>query len=353
MGARSSFKLLSLPLLTRPGARFACSGSGVCCSDIHGLGVLTRSEVREVKERDKLAVIYNQELEGHCLRTVDRGCLFMGADQRCRIHAESGHIAKPAGCRRFPYGLIRTPHGGRITTEHRCACRTIGDRPPVSVADADASLRDRRGRLEHDFDVPSRIALSRNQRVSFDRYAELESKLITRLNAGERAEEVLGSKPLPELENSSWAAVAIEHIETRDTSAGGEAYAWFGDALLHLATGHLPPQRPRPWHPGFDRALASSSQPPDPEAIYNDWVADEIWMFRWVPWGPFDVARSELVTRLAVARCVQRWMEKQGVAPGQAAAEAVMMCELAAEGSEWPSAVATIVRSPSPADPLG
>ena len=76
-------------------------------------------------------------------------------------------------------------------------------------------------------------------------------------------------------------------------------------------------------------------------------------MFRWVPWGPFDVARAELVTRLAIARCVQGWMEKLGVQPGQAAAEAVMMCELAAEGSEWPSAVATIVRSPSPAAPLG
>ena len=256
------------PLLTRPGARFACSGSGVCCSDIHGLGVLTRSEVKELKARDKLAVVYNDELEGHCLRTVDRSCLFiMGPDQRCRIHADSGHVAKPAGCRRFPYGLIRTPHGGRITTEHRCACRTIGDRPPVSVQDADASLRDRRGRLEHDFDVPARIALRRDQRVSFDRYVELESQLITRLNAGERAEDVLGAKPLPELQNSSWAAVAIEHIDTRDVSAGGEAYAWFGDALLHLATGHLPPQRPRPWHPGFARALASSRETADPEAI--------------------------------------------------------------------------------------
>jgi Fe-S-cluster containining protein len=342
--------LKSQPLLARDGARFRCSGSGLCCTDIHGLGVLTRSEVTELRRRDPLAVVYNQELEGHCLRPVDSHCLFL-EDQRCTIHAKHGHNAKPAGCRRFPYGLIRTPYGGRVTTEHRCPCRTLGDRPELSVADADKSLRDRRGRLEPDFDVPARIALRRDQRVSFDVYLQHETRLIARLNAGERAESVLSARPLPELTSSTWPTVAIEHIETRDNTSGGEAFAWFGDALLHLAAGHMPPPRPRPWHEGFERALAGGT-PPDPEVTYNDWIADEIWMFRWLPFGPFDVARAELATRLAVARCVQNWIEQRGVAPGQAAAEAVMVCELAAEGSEWPRAAADIARKPSPADPL-
>jgi hypothetical protein len=98
--------------------------------------------------------------------------------------------------------------------------------------------------------------------------------------------------------------------------------------------------------------LASGRERPNPEAIYNDWIADEIWMFRWLPWGPFDVARAELSTRLVVARCLQGWIEAHKVDAGQAAAEAVMICELASEGSEWPSAVASIERSPSPASPL-
>jgi hypothetical protein len=313
---------------------------------------VTQSEVRELRKRDKLAVVYNDELEGYCMRPVDGRCMFVLPDQRCGIHAKSGHHAKPAGCRRFPYGLIRTPHGGRITTEHRCACRTLGDRPPVSIEDAESSLRDSRGRLESDYDAPARVALTRKRRVSFDKYLVLETEIIARLNAGERAETVLAAQALPKLQASSWAAIAAEHITLTDHSSGSYAYAWFGDALLHLSDGHLPPSRPRPWHEGFERARRGSTEEPDPEAIYNDWIADELWMFRWLDWGPFDVARSELVTRLAIARCIQGWMEQQGVHPGQAAAEAVMMCELAAEGSEWPSAVATIVRDPSPADPL-
>lgn len=351
--ARATFKPKSQPFIVRPGARFACSLSGVCCGDIHGLGLLTKSEVRDMRKYDKLAVVYNDELEGYCMRPTDGRCMFVLPDQKCGIHAQAGHHAKPAGCRRFPYGLIRTPQGGRITTEHRCACRTLGDRPPVSIADAESSLRDQRGRLEADSDAPKTVALEHGRRVSFEKYTAVEMKIIERLNAGERAETVLAARALPALEASSWAAVAAEHIALSDQTSGSYAYAWFGDALLHLSDGHVPPARPRPWHAGFERAMKAGSEEPDPEAIYNDWIADEIWMFRWLGWGPFDVARSELVTRLAVARCVQSWMEKQGVHPGQAAAEAVMMCELAAEGSEWPSAVATIVRDPSPADRIG
>jgi hypothetical protein len=348
----ATFKVKSQPFITRPGARFACSLSGVCCGDIHGLGLVTQSEVRTLRKRDKLAVVYNDELEGYCMRPVEGRCMFVLDDQKCGIHAVSGSYAKPAGCRRFPYGLIRTPFGGRITTEHRCACRTLGDRPPLNVADAEFSLRDQRGRLEADSDAPKTVQLAKGRRVSFAKYVEVEAQIIARLNAGERAETVLAAKALPALDASSWAAVAAEHIALSDRTSGSYAYAWFGDALLNLSDGHVPPKRPRPWAEGFERARLAGSEEPDPEAIYNDWIADEIWMFRWLGWGPFDVARSELVTRLTVARRVQSWMEKEGVHPGQAAAEAVMMCELAAEGSEWPSAVATITRDPSPADPL-
>lgn len=347
---RTGRTLKTQPLLARDGARFICSGSGLCCTDIHGLGLLTRSEVTELRKRDKLAVIYNAELEGHCLRPEDHHCNFL-ENQMCTIHAKHGHHAKPGGCRRFPYGLIRTPHGGRVTTEHRCPCRTLGDRPELSLQDADASLRDRRGRLESDFDVPERVNLERGKRVSFDNYRKIEAGLITRLNAGERAEDVLAAKPMPKLANSHWITVAAEHIETRDDTSGGEAFGWFGDGLLHLAAGHMPPKRPRPWHDGFERALRGAAAP-DPETVYNDWIADEIWMFRWLSWGPFDVARAELATRLAVARCLQGWIEALGVAPGQAAAEAVMCCELAAEGSQWPLAVGDVLRTPSPAQSL-
>jgi Fe-S-cluster containining protein len=339
------------PLLAREGARFQCFGDGLCCTDIHVLGLLTKSEVRDLRKRRKLSVLYSDDIEGDCLSTTEGHCVFLEAD-RCAIHAHDGPEAKPLGCRRFPFGLISTPHGGRVTTEHRCPCRTLGERPPLSLPEAEQSLRDRAGRLEVDFDVPGRIELQHRKRVSFDAYVALESALIARLNAGERAESVLAARPLPRLAEGGWPTVAIEHIETRDGSAGGEAFAWFGDALLHLSAGHAPPPRKRPWHSAFARAIARSTTQLTADQVYNDWIADEIWMFRWFAWGPFDVARAELTTRLTIARLLQGWFETAQVSPAQAAAEAVMICELVAGGNEWPAAVGSIAVEPSPAEPL-
>ena len=347
----AKLKPKSRPLLARPGAAFRCFSDGLCCTDIHALGVLTRSEVKSLRQRNKLSVVYSDDIEGHCLRPIDNRCLYL-EHELCQLHAKEGAEAKPVGCRRFPYGLVSTPVGGRVTTEHRCPCRTLGARPPLRLDDAEVSLRDRAGRLEIDREVPARIALTAKQRVPFTEYLALETQLIARLNAGERAESVIAARPLPELKRSSWATIAVEHIETRDGTAGGEAFGWFGDALLELSTGHTAPKRPRPWHAAFDRARAREGSRTDDEVL-NDWIADELWMFRWLEWGgPFDLARAELATRLAVARLIQARIERDGVPPDQAAAEAVMCCELVSEGAEWPQAAGAIETLPSPAEPL-
>jgi hypothetical protein len=351
--SRKIFEPKMRPLLARPGAAFRCFGDGLCCTDIHALGVLTRSEVKWLRQRDKLSVIYSDDVDGHCLKPVDSRCLFLQADDRCGIHAKYGAAAKPAGCRRFPYGLVSTPFGGRVTTEHRCPCRTLGTRPEIMLDDAESSLRDNAGRLDADKEVPSKIAMRAGQRVPFDTYLAIETDMIARLNAGDRAEDVLAARALPDLAEGGWATVAVEQIEMRDASAGGEVCAWFGDALLELATGHTPPARPRPWAWAYARASARPGNGQTAEYVYNDWIADELWMFRWLDWGPgFDVARSELATRLKVARLIQSRIERENVPAAQAAAEAVMICELVSEGSEWPKAVANIATDPSPADVL-
>jgi hypothetical protein len=356
LSARSPRKLFPpkpRPLIARPGAAFRCFGDGLCCTDIHALGTLTRSEVKELRQRDKLSVIYAEEVDGFCLKPIDSRCLFLDAADRCGLHAQHGPAAKPVGCRRFPYGLVNTPFGGRVTTEHRCPCRTLGTRPDIVLEDADASLRDRSGRLEADKEVPARIALRAGQRVPFATYVEIERELIARLNAGERAEDVLRAQALPELAEGSWPAVAIEHLDIRDATAGGEMFAWFADALLELSAGHTPPARPRPWAWAYARASArEGSAQQTADDVYNDWIADEIWMFRWLDWGPFDVARAELATRMRIARLIQSRIEREQVPAAQAAAEAVMICELISEAEQWPKAVSNILTDPSPADEL-
>jgi hypothetical protein len=221
----------------------------------------------------------------------------------------------------------------------------------LDLADAEACLLDRAGRLDVDHAVPAIVPLTRADRVPFARYVRLEAELLQRLAAGEGVEAVLSAEPLPKLVGRDWPARARDFVAMQDGSAGGIALAWFGDALLSLATSVAPLPRPRPWSPAFERGLARTPYPEDPERILNDWVADELWMLRWLAWDGccFDVARAELATRLAAARVVIGWLTDRGLRSDQASAEAVMLAGLAACTKEWPALVADIADVVRPA----
>jgi hypothetical protein len=338
----------------RPGARFRCAGDGLCCTDLHALGPMTRAETRAMQRLIPLSVFHHKEIDAPCMRPGQGGgCAQLDDAGRCGVHARFGAEQKPGGCRRFPYGLVNTSLGGRITTEHRCPCRTLGERPPLDLGDAEASLRDSSGRLTADEYAPQRMPLTHNRRVAFARYAALEAPLLVRLERGEKAERVLAATALPPLRERSWPIFAAELLDLNDNSRGGVALAWFSDALLALSAGHTPPPRTRPWRDAFERGAARQKSPASPERVINDWVADELWMMRWLAFGcAFDVARAELATRLSAVRWLTRRLRRQGVRADQAAAEAVMMAELTACSDAWIEAVDAIANDPSPASQL-
>lgn len=335
-------------LLVRPGARFRCAGDGLCCTDLHALGPLSPAESRDLLRLVPDALVWNDEFMGDCLRVDETGtCVRLESDGRCGVQRRFGAEHKPVGCRRFPYGLVDTPLGRRITTEHRCPCRSLGGaaRPAIDPADADACLRDRAGRLEADAAVPDSVPLSPGERVPFSAYVEIESDWLERLARGDRAEEVLATDPWPRLATRDWAACGREFVAMQDGSAGGVALAWFGEALLERATGAAPALPARPWRAAFERGIARTPLADDPERIVNDWLADEIWMLRWLDWNGCDFAkgRSELATRLAVVRQATRRLDALGLRADQAAAEAVMLAGLAACTLRWPEQVADFV----------
>ena len=170
------------PLIPRPGARYTCFGDGLCCTDIHGIGPLSEAEVDEVRAMKSEAADWNDEHEDLMMCTAaDGGCVFLLEDQRCSIHAEFGEDRKPVGCRRFPLGLVGTPMGGRITTDHRCPCRTMGDRPPIEAAVAEPSLFDEDGDLEDDRRI-HKIPLSKTRKVKFEEWVETESAMLAQLD---------------------------------------------------------------------------------------------------------------------------------------------------------------------------
>lgn len=332
------------PLLVRPGARYRCFGDGLCCHDIHGIGPLTRKEAAAIRRIDRAGARYSEHFEDTMLHTAaDGGCHFLLRDQRCTIHAKIGPEQKPSGCRQFPLGVTATPEGGRVTTEHRCTCRTLGERPALTPEAVLPSVVDRFGRPDPDQRVSS-VRLEKGKRaVPFAEWLPVERRLLERLASGESPARVLRSKPFPELRAKTWAKNAEEFIEARDGTRFGYAIAWFGDVMLELVTGSRPRDPARPWADSFDRAEARSPDPATSREVLADWVADVIWGLKWADERSFSVVRAELATRLAVATRIVSRLEAKGVRADRAAAEAVMIVEVVGESEFWGWIVKRIV----------
>lgn len=328
-------RALLKPLSVRPGVRYTCFGDGLCCTDIHVIGPITRSEHIQIRRFDPEGSEYNEDLEDYMLGTAaDGGCVFLEADMRCSIHAEHGPEAKPDGCRQFPIGLVATPEGGRITTEHRCPCRTLGDRPVLTATAVMDSITDSEGDLTANTRV-KKVKIAPGEKIAFAAWRAIEVPLLDQLAEGEAPGQVLGAEPFPDLKGSDWVVEALELIDGRDGTQFGAALGWFGDIVLQLVEGRRPRLPGRPWRAAFDRAEARSSEAREPRAMLCDWVADEIWSMGWNDDSNFAVARTELATRVVVAEKIIEHLEAAGARPDRAAAEAIMIIELVGESDYW------------------
>lgn len=250
---------------------------------------------------------------------------------------------RPATCRHFPFGLVATPAGLRVTTEHRCPCRSLGPRPPLDPAVARASLVDAAGRLRPELTIGPRIHTHGRARVGFARYVdEIEKPRLASLLAGDLLTDI---SPFPKLDGATWADVAHLLRGYVDGSTGGEVAGFFGDVLLSMQGTVTRAKRARPWAWAFDRAAARGGPPETPQRVLGDWAADVLWSLAWTEHGPLDLALVDLATRLAVAdEITGRLVASFDLRPDRAAAEAVMMAEVAGALPLWPSVLASILR---------
>jgi hypothetical protein len=335
---------LSLPpLLLRPGARFACAGDGLCCSDVHVLGPLAPAEIRRLKALDPDVARRHRSLRILHLRTVPapvggHACVFL-RPQGCAIHPR-----RPTTCRHFPFGLVATPPGLRVTTEHRCPCRTLGPRPPLDPALALASLSGTSGRLLPELRIGARVHVDGRRSLGFQRFtAEIEGPLLAALLAPTPDLAALGPA-FPPLDGASWADVAhLLRGYAEEGSSGAEAVGSFADVLLVSRGTSTRARRGRPWAWAFDRAEARGGAPLLPSAVLGDWAADVLWSLAWTHHGSFAQGLSELSTRLAVASLIAAQLQEHlALRPDRAAAEAVMMAELVGALPLWDSVRASI-----------
>ncbi|MFW6023608.1 MAG: hypothetical protein ACOC9O_02570 [Myxococcota bacterium] len=315
--------------------------------DVHGVGPVKPREAEALRLISPEVVTREPTQEIDVLTMGSDGrCLFL-TEGGCALHASLGPEAKPHSCRRFPFGLVATPNGGRITTEHRCPCRTLGDRPAVDEAAAEAALRDGGARLRADYRVGPRIPLAEHRSMPFEQWERHEATLLERLSAGEDPMGVLGGNPFPEVDCASWEQIAsemldagIEGMDERGYETRFEAALhWFGETVLALVAGHPPERHDRPWADAFDGAEARSPDARTMRDVLADWVADELWALRWAPSWTFRTLQAELGTRLAVADHMARRLVDRGVRPDRAAAEAVTVGELVGTSDWWTEVV--------------
>jgi hypothetical protein len=334
---KTSSEPSSRPLLLRQEARYDCFGDGLCCTDIHALGPVTQAERRAVELLEPGSLIRHKDLKEPVFRTQAHGPCVLRSARGCELHARHGAEAKPVGCARFPFGLVATPDGGRITTEHRCPCRTLGVRPLLTVDGAVPSLVNAAGRLIANGRVGPRMRIAQGKNIGFARFRELEQPLLDALIAGKPPLEVLGVKPLGRLDNGvSFRSIASDMHGERDGSAYGEAMVWFGNALRSLLTAKPLELGPRPWSESFDKAEARSPDPEKAQSVLNDWLADLLWSLDWVfAVGTFEGGKRELASLYVVAEVIARRLVRAGVRKDRAAAEAVMIAEIGRQSDAW------------------
>ncbi|MEM1418389.1 MAG: YkgJ family cysteine cluster protein [Myxococcota bacterium] len=326
------------PLRVRAGVRYECQGSGLCCTDIHAIGELSRPEAAQLKVVDDRVVQYSDAVEGYVMAMNDEGrCFFLGDDGLCALHEPMGGLLKPVACGRFPLAVVATPAGGRVTTEHRCPCRTMGERPELTVERALPSLTNARGQLRTGFRV-ERVPLTKRSRVGFARYAEREeAPLREAIRTAKDPAEAFGVEPFGALtgEGVTWARIATGMVEIEGDTRADEARRWFGDAIRAFH-GSRAGRRKRPWEDAFERMEARNPEPAaTPTEMYRDWLEDSVWNLYWTRYCTFAQLRKELVTRLWVARHIERRLRRKRLRPDRAAAEAIFVVDLIGTSDWW------------------
>ncbi len=195
---------------------------------------------------------------------------------------------------------------------------------------------DSNGELKPEHLVLDEVFWSRGESLSFAEYAAREVGLIGALLEGSSLMTVLDAQPFPTLQGMSWLEVADEMLGFQGPARAAHAARWFGDAIAFLVDRRERSEHGRPWADSFERAGERVVDAVPPNKVFGDWIADDIWSMRWTRFGSLARARSELATRLAIARRIAGWLDIS--TPKQdniAAAEAVMVVDVIGTTNTW------------------
>ena len=130
-----------VPTSILEGARFACQGSGQCCSG-YSFGPLSDADIATLDGLDLAtsfphvaAPYYETNEAGRYLRKAGDQCVFLNGERRCGLHAAFGAASKPHFCRLYPLDSFGTLEGVRVVDRGTCATFGVSARTGLPLAD--------------------------------------------------------------------------------------------------------------------------------------------------------------------------------------------------------------------------
>lgn len=146
---------MPLPVRSLPVVQnWDCHGCSHCCRTYH-VRVTDEEEKRiegqgweaDPAVNDVERVVYDRRAGGYRLNhRADGACVFLGPDNRCRIHAKFGPGGKPLACRLYPF--VFTPAGDHWRIGVRFACPSAAKNKGRPLDRHAAELKEYAGLLE-------------------------------------------------------------------------------------------------------------------------------------------------------------------------------------------------------------
>jgi lysine-N-methylase len=148
--------MMPLPVRHLPMVNWDCHGCGDCCRT-YAVRVSAeekaRIEAQDWGDVPELAGIQRTVWErrigdDRLNHRADGACIFLGPDNRCRMHAKFGPASKPAACRIYPFTFA--PAGDHWRVGLRMACPSALDNAGTPLAGHANSLKEYAALLEAD-----------------------------------------------------------------------------------------------------------------------------------------------------------------------------------------------------------
>ncbi len=131
---------MSLPVRSLPVAQnWDCRGCASCCRN-YAIPVSADEQKRiegqgwDADPALKGTPFFLADGRGTVLNhRPDGACVFLGDDNRCRIHAKFGSVAKPLACRIYPFLLVPAGDHWRVGLRYACPSAAANDGRPLDA----------------------------------------------------------------------------------------------------------------------------------------------------------------------------------------------------------------------------